>query len=136
MRADGFDGGPRFPAFRAQLLVEDHVWADLRIVEILLPKGPIGKAAPELRRGFLRDRCYAKGLGLSRTANGVTELALKDVLSSDWLPGSLSALYQADGDRLALARSIAVKDHVARLAAIHPSFVSVSEDLRSAVSAN
>ena len=136
VRADGFDGGPRFPAFRAQLLVENQVWADLRVVEILLPKGPIGKAAPELRRGFLRDRCYSKGLGLSRTEGGVTELALKDVLSSDWLPGSLSALYQADGDRLALARSIAVKDHVARLAAIHPSFVSVAEDLRSAVPAN
>ena len=136
VRADGFDGSPRFPAFRAQLLVGDQVWADLRVVEILLPKGPIGKATPEDRRGFLRDRCYANGLGLSRTANGVTELALKDVLSSDWLPGSLSALYQADGDRLALARSIAVKDHVARLAAIHPSFVSVAEGLKSAVPAN
>ena len=39
VRADGFDGGPRFPAFRAQLLVENQVWADLRVVEILLPKG-------------------------------------------------------------------------------------------------
>ena len=136
VRADGFDSSPRFPAFRAQLLVGDQVWADLRVVEILLPKGPIGKATPEDRRGFLRDRCYAEGLGLSRTANGVTELALKDVLSSDWLPGSVSALYQADGDRLALARSIAVKDHVARQAAIHPSFVSVAEDLTSAVPAN
>jgi PfaB family protein len=136
VRADGFDSGPRFPAFRAQLLVEDQVWADLRVVEILLPKGPIGRATPEDRRGFLRDRCYAKGLGLSHTANHVTELALKDVLSSDWLPGSLAALYQADGDRLALARSIAVKDHIARLAAIHPSFVTVSQDLSSAVPAN
>ncbi len=136
VRADGFDGSQRFPAFHAQLLVGDQVWADLRVVEILLPKGPIGKATPEVRCGFLRDRCYAKGLGLSRTANGVTELALKDVLSSDWLPGSLSALYQADRDRLALARSIAIKDHVARLAAIHPSFVSVAEELTSAVPAN
>ncbi len=54
--------GLRHPARSAA----DGVWCQLRLVEVLFPKGPLGSAPPAARRAFLRDRRFVPGLRLSR----------------------------------------------------------------------
>jgi 3-hydroxymyristoyl/3-hydroxydecanoyl-(acyl carrier protein) dehydratase len=134
-RFAGFDGdGRSHPVFDVQLSRADRVLASIRLVEVLLPKGPLGSAPPADRRAFLRDRCYAGGLGLSTTERGVTRLAAEAVDQSDWLVGTIAHTYALPAgvggrDRLA---EIAVRDHVARELRLHPSEIAVSPDLRSA----
>ena len=134
-RFAGFDGGDRrFPTVDVQIVKDGRVLVALRLVEVLMPTGAFGAAAPAERRTFLRDRAYTGALGLSTTAAGVTRLTLADVQQCDWLVGTVAQAYGLPAgargrDHLA---EIAVKDHVARTAAVHPSVVEVSADLRSA----
>ncbi|WP_405868549.1 beta-ketoacyl synthase N-terminal-like domain-containing protein [Streptomyces sp. NBC_00005] len=131
-RFAGFDGDDRrLPMFDVQLSCADGLLVTFRLVEILLPKGRIATADPLLRRAFLRDRRYADGIGLSVTEDGVTRLAAEDVDRFDWLPGTVAEAYALPpGSRTRddLAR-IAVKDHIARQARVHPSAVTIAPDL-------
>lgn len=111
------------PVFDVQLQRHGRVLVAFRLVDVLLPKGRLGSAEPALRRAFLRDRRYADGLGLSVTENGVTRLTTADVDECDWLTGTVAAVYGlppgARGrDHL---EEIAARDHLARLAHVHPS---------------
>jgi hypothetical protein len=134
-RFAGFDGGDRrFPVVDLQLVRDGRVLVALRLVEVLMPTGSFGAAAPAQRRAFLRDRTYADGLGLSTTDAGVTRLAVADVEQCDWLTGTVASAYGLPAGargRDHLAR-IAVRDHVARLAEVHPSTVRVDDDPRTA----
>jgi 1-acyl-sn-glycerol-3-phosphate acyltransferase len=133
-RLGGFDGSdPRFPCIDLQLIAEGRIWAELRLVEVLLPKGSIGQAAPESRMAFLRDQRYVPGVGLSRVVDGVTRLRASEVAAVDWLPGNVARIYALSGG-IAPAIEIAIKEHVAPVAEIHPSRIIVSEE--SAVAAN
>jgi 1-acyl-sn-glycerol-3-phosphate acyltransferase len=116
VRFDGLDG-PRHPAFQIRLLDGDRVWASMRLVEIAMPKGPIGAADPASRRGFLEGEA-GTGVSLSRVGR-TTSLTPGDVLRSDWLPGTMSAVY---GTRDPVR--IAVQEHVAGLTGVHPSAVT------------
>jgi hypothetical protein len=134
-RFAGFDGDDRrFPVVDLQLSRDGRVLVALRLVEVLMPTGTFGAAAPAERRAFLRDRAYAGGLGVSTTEAGVTRLTEAEVEQCDWLPGTVAQTYAlpvgARGrDHLA---AIAARDHVARLARVHPSAVRLSDDLRTA----
>ena len=132
VRFDGMDHG-RLPAFRIQLFQGDVLWADLRSLHALFPKGPVGSAGRLARRAFLRDRIADPSLSLSRFEDGVTRLRIEDVRQSDWLPGTVAAFYRAKGSQAELATQVAIKEHVARLTATHPSRVNVAGDLQSAV---
>ncbi|MFD8496444.1 beta-ketoacyl synthase N-terminal-like domain-containing protein [Amycolatopsis sp. NPDC059657] len=127
-RFAGLDG--RFPLIDLQLIAGGRVLVAMRLVEVLMPTGSFGTAAPEHRRAFLRDRTYVDGLGLSRTKAGSTTLTLSDVEQCDWLVGTVAQVYglppSARGrDHLV---QIAVRDHVARQARVHPSAVDLGED--------
>ncbi len=125
-RFDGF-AAERQPRFHLQAFAGDAMWLDLKLVEILLPKGPIGSAQPQRRLAFLKDRQPADGLGLSETTDGVTTLRSADIATSDWLPGTVARVYGIEeGD---LLPQIAVADHVGRLAEVHPSTVSFANGL-------
>jgi 3-oxoacyl-(acyl-carrier-protein) synthase/3-hydroxymyristoyl/3-hydroxydecanoyl-(acyl carrier protein) dehydratase/1-acyl-sn-glycerol-3-phosphate acyltransferase len=100
-----------------------HVCADLSLVEVLLPKGPIGMAAPRDREAFLRDGQFRAGVGLSRTQGQTTRLEVRDVALSNWLPGTVERVYATVTSDV--AAEIAVKDHVAARAHVHPSHVVV-----------
>jgi 3-hydroxymyristoyl/3-hydroxydecanoyl-(acyl carrier protein) dehydratase/1-acyl-sn-glycerol-3-phosphate acyltransferase len=100
-----------------------RVCADLSLVEVLLPKGPIGMAAPRDREAFLRDAQWREGVGLSRTEGGTTRLEVRDVALSNWLPGTVERVYATVTSDV--AAEIAVKDHVASRARVHPSRVVV-----------
>ncbi len=123
-RFAGFDGDPRFPAFDVQLLDGDRCLVSMRLVEILMPKGPLGVAPPELRRAFLRDRAFVPELSLSQREGDETRLSDRVVAQSDWLPGTVTRIYGLDGakDRTA---DIAIKEHVAAQARCHPSAVEL-----------
>ncbi|OLE26902.1 MAG: hypothetical protein AUG44_11595 [Actinobacteria bacterium 13_1_20CM_3_71_11] len=130
-RFAGFaDAGHRFPMVDLQLVRDGRVLVALRLVEVLMPTGAFGAAEPAARRAFLRDRAYVDGLGLSRTEDRVTRLSYEDVQRCDWLAGTVASAYGLPAgargvDHLA---TIAVKDHVARATAVHPSTVDASLD--------
>ena len=119
-RYDGF-AADRQPRIKLQAVAGEQVICELDLVEILLPKGPIGEANRSRRLDFLRDRKPANGLGLSTTKDGDTHVDLATIKGSDWLPGTVKALYNTDESDL--VTQIAVKDHVARLADVHPGTV-------------
>jgi len=119
----------RFPVFRMQLRTEDRVVADMRLKEVALPKGPLGSAPPVQRRTFLQDREPVPGLALSERGfreDGGDETVLKPstVKESDWLPGTVRAVYGSDAEDFdALCRDVAIKDHVGSFSGVHPSEV-------------
>ena len=117
-RFDGFLGGPDHPAFKLQLIAGGQVWVQLRLVEATFPKGPLGEAEPLARRAFLRDGAFVDGLRLSRHADGETRLSAAEVDATDWLPGTVGALY---GSRD--IADIAVKEHLAAEQGVHPGAV-------------
>lgn len=97
---------------------------DLILVEVLLPKGPIGAASPSDRAAFLQG-AFRPGVALSQPLeDGTTRLLLRDIAVSNWLPGTLERVYRlpAGAD---LPSEIAERDHVARLAGCHPRHVRV-----------
>ncbi|MBN8616319.1 MAG: polyketide synthase dehydratase domain-containing protein [Deltaproteobacteria bacterium] len=113
---------------RLVLLHADRVVADLHLVEVLLPKGPIGLAAAPDREAFLRDAQFRGGVGLSHTEKGrsggdTTRLEIRDVALSNWLPGTVERVYALTSSDV--TAEIAVKDHVASRAQVHPSRVVV-----------
>ncbi|MBN2497685.1 MAG: polyketide synthase dehydratase domain-containing protein [Deltaproteobacteria bacterium] len=116
-RFDGFFGSVDYPAFRVQIIEPGgKVWASFRQVEACFTKGPLGRAEPEARMAFLRDRAYAAGISLARTdAEGATRLTEAEVDAMDWFPGTVEAVY---GTRD--LRRLAIKDHLAREMEIHP----------------
>ncbi|AUX42373.1 polyketide synthase [Sorangium cellulosum] len=134
VRFAGFDGEPRLPMFDVQLLVDGAVRAALTLVEILLPKGPFARASRAERLAFLRDRRFVPGIRLSRGEGESTVAAPEDVKPVDWLPGNVERIYGAapGGDLLA---EVAVRDHVAHRALVHPSAVRPAADLASATTA-
>ncbi|MBN2357802.1 MAG: polyketide synthase dehydratase domain-containing protein, partial [Deltaproteobacteria bacterium] len=118
VRCDGFYTDPLFPRFRIQLSDRRGVWAEMRLVEACFPKGALGRAEPALRRAFLRDHCFVPGLALSAVGDQETRLVVDDVQRSDWLPGTVAAVYgSADPE------AIALKDHLAAQVGVHPRWI-------------
>jgi hypothetical protein len=105
------------------------VWAEIRLREVLLPKGRLGMRSGLDRVRFLRDREYVAGMSLSRIDGEVTRLSDEEVTATDWLPGTVSALYGSSD-----AARIAVLEHVGRRAHVHPSRIRI--DGRTATAAN
>ncbi|MEZ4319045.1 MAG: beta-ketoacyl synthase N-terminal-like domain-containing protein [Myxococcota bacterium] len=112
----------RFPASRFQLIAGGVVWADGELVEICMPKGPLGVVPPLERRAFLRDAQFVRGVGLSDVSEPGVAVATGDaVRATDWLPGTVNAVYGLKTmDRV---REIAKKDAIAQVLEVHPSAV-------------
>ena len=118
VRQQPFLGSPDYPVFLVQLIGPDGVWCQLRLVESCFPKGPLGSADPASRRAFLRDRAPVEGLRLSRAEEGVTLLTDAEVAATDWLPGTVAAVY---GSRE--TEAIARAEHAAAAHSLHPGRV-------------
>ena len=117
-----------FPTFHVQLIAPRRgsgqaggaVWADLRVREVLLPKGRLGSASGLDRVAFLRERRHVPGVSLSRIDGERTRLSPEEVAATDWLPGTVAALFGS-----ADAEQIVAREHVARQAAEHPSRIRI-----------
>lgn len=125
-RFAGFDGGAEIlPTFDVQVFDGDQLLLAYRLVEVLVPLGPLAGLGARERAAFLRDRAYVAGAGLSTCEEGVTRLGVADLEALEWFPGTVAHLYNLTpgADRLT---EVAVRDHVARLAKVHPSDVVVT----------
>lgn len=131
VRFAGFDGGQRFPAFRIQLLSQGRVWAELRLIEVLVPMGRHGHDRHK-QIAFLRDHQFLPGVGLSRFEGQLTHLNTTEVKERDWLRGGVSHCYGVSGDLQKMTIQAVIKDHVAQQAGVHPSTVSLDPDGESA----
>jgi len=117
-RFAGFAGAPDLPVFHLQLIHRGRVWADLELVEGCFPKGPLGAAPPKSRRAFLRDRVFVPGLGLATHGGDETVLDAEALDRSDWLPGTVAAVYGTRDPEL-----VAVKEHLAGEHRLHPGLL-------------
>lgn len=127
-RFAGFDGDVEIlPRFDVQVFDGERLLLAYRLVEVLVPLGPLAGLGSRERAAFLRDRVYVPGASLSThgDADGVTRLRVEDVEALEWFPGTVAGLYNLPpgADRLA---EVAVRDHVARLAKVHPSALHVT----------
>ncbi len=121
VRPDGFMGTADYPAFKIQLIDENGVWCQLKLVEACFPKGKLGSLDPITRQDFLKNlEVPATGEipSLSTTKDGVTTLNEADVKATDWLPGTVAALYGTTD-----IAEIATKEHIAATQHIHPGLL-------------
>jgi len=131
----GLEDG-RFPRFALQAVdrARGALWVSAVLREVLFPKGPIGMADPGERRQFLLHREPVAGLGLSTVDGESTTVTAAAVKQSDWLPGTVAALYRSDATGEDLLRDVAAGDHVARLGGVHPGTVRLDEVGTTAIS--
>lgn len=134
VRFAGFDAGDReLPLVDLQLCRGERVLLACRVVLRLVPPVRSGELPPARVRAFARDREYVPECLLSTREGEVTVLRRSDVEASDFVPGTIAALYGLpsrwrDGNPLAI---IAAKEHVARSMAVHPCTVEVDDELRA-----
>lgn len=132
-RFAGVQPGGRFVAIDLQLIQGAVVLAELRLIEALFPKGPLGRMAPAERAAFLRDRAFVDGAGLGVPADGARAVSVERAAlrQSDWLPGTIPSLYaltleeRASEDSALVA--VAAREALARALAVHPAEVIVRD---------
>lgn len=98
----------------------DTCIAFILLEEVLLPKGPIGRLAPADRRAFLEGQ-PVPGAGLSTRVGDSFELGASTVKASDWLPGTVAAVYGSDDPR-----EVASRDAAAAVLGGHPGTVRIA----------
>ncbi|MFT4704458.1 MAG: 3-hydroxymyristoyl/3-hydroxydecanoyl-(acyl carrier protein) dehydratase, partial [Bradymonadia bacterium] len=122
VRTAGTLGSSDYPMFRIQLIVGNDVWCEIRLVESVFPKGPLGSASPTPRQRFLRDLSFEPDVRLSRvleSEGGPTSvLEDADVAGSNWFPGTIDALYGTED-----TASIAEQEHLAAAHGVHPRWM-------------
>ena len=125
----GFDDGDdRLPIVDLWLSVAGKPWAQFRLAEILLDKGPLAEASGPQRRAFVAERKGVPGLSLSdRLSHGVVTLDSARAATQEWFKGTLAVLYDTASQGESQIVDIAIKEAVADAAhgAIHPSQVHI-----------
>lgn len=118
VRPAGTLGSPDLPIFEIELSTSQGLWARMVLVESCFPKGPLGMAEPSSRMAFLRDRRFVPGLRLSREQDGASLLSQAEVQATDWLPGTVQAVFGSTDPA-----TIAQREHLAHEVGVHPSHV-------------
>lgn len=121
VRPDGFVGTADYPAFKIQLIDENGVWCQMRLVEACFPKGKLGSLEPTVRQAFLRDRLMpldGTTPGLASHDGKTTQLSADDVTNTDWLPGTVQGIYGTTD-----LGQIALKEHLAHTQRLHPALL-------------
>jgi len=122
------DADGRLPVVDLWLSVAGKPWAYVRLVEMLLVKGPLGQVSGRKRRAFLGERRAVPEMSLSdRLDHGVVTLDSARATAQDWFKGTLQAVYDTDSQGDSQIVDIATKEAVADAAhsAIHPSQVRI-----------
>ncbi len=121
----------RLLTFELQGSNDAGVWASLRVVMALLPLGRFGALDPLCMRAYLRDREFVPDALLSYDEQGRTVLRRREVAGVGRPPGALEDLYGIQSPSGDLHTLIAIKEHAARRARVHPCGVLVDADLRT-----
>ncbi|MCK6516165.1 polyketide synthase dehydratase domain-containing protein, partial [Myxococcota bacterium] len=130
-RFAGVQPGGRFVAVDLQLIQGAVVLAELRLIEALFPKGPLGRMAPEDRAAFLRDRAFVEGagLGVERPEGVAVERAA--LRQSDWLPGTIASLYALTPEERvsedSVLAAVAAREALGARLRVHPAEVTVRD---------
>lgn len=117
-----------------ELLVADELYATMTVVLVLMPGGPIGRAAPLARRRFFVDRVYQRELTLAEhLPGGRTRVSARTLREMDWLPGNVDHAFALPPEvRDDPAAQVAAREHVARATDCHPARVEVAVSSESA----
>ncbi len=118
----------RLPKTHLRIIRNGKVLVAFDLIEMLLPKGKLGKANGEIRRAFLRDCCFFPGLALTDTGSEFSVLAREDVKNSDWLPGTVGRIYRIHDSEVDLAREVARKDHAGQILGLHPARIKFDSE--------
>ncbi len=118
----------RFPRTHVRLAQDDKVFMVFDLVEVLMPKGPLGMLSAPERRAFLRDRIFVAGAMLSQADGLGRRLSDADVQASNWLPGTLETLYGASKGNL--TERIAATEFAACSIACHPGSIMIDNRTR------
>jgi 3-hydroxymyristoyl/3-hydroxydecanoyl-(acyl carrier protein) dehydratase len=136
IRFDDYEAGSRFQSMKAQFLVEDRIWAEAELTNVLIDASLMMAVEPSSRWAYLRHRKYVPNVSLSKRHANTTLLSYKQLSTLDWIPDSVASFYNIHADSTMVARISAIKEHVAAQAEMHPAFVEVSDDFKSAKAAN
>lgn len=128
-RFKGFYHHKQFPQFEISVFGNDKIIIILNLVDALFPKGPLGYANPEDRIAFLREKKYVPHMSLSHFQDNSTALTIDKVKESNWLPGSIAALYQISQDLPErMAKYIVIKEHFSHQFKVHPADVVIEQE--------
>jgi acyl transferase domain-containing protein/3-hydroxymyristoyl/3-hydroxydecanoyl-(acyl carrier protein) dehydratase/1-acyl-sn-glycerol-3-phosphate acyltransferase len=104
-----------------------EAWVTMELEQVLVPKGPIGRAPTLLRRPFLTSERPVPAVSLSSHDGPATVLSPRAIIDSSWISGTIAAAYGLEQDPNANdAAIIALKDHGARALGVHPRWVEAT----------
>lgn len=111
------------PVIDLQLILEDRVLLAMRLIDRLFPLGGLADATALARRAFLRDADPADGVGFSRTRDDRPRNRLDPYV--ELAPRNVERIYHLSADIRGDEgiMTIAMKEHIGRLLAVHPSAV-------------
>lgn len=111
-----------------EALIGDTLWARLDLIEKAYPKGPLAALSALERRAFLTGKDTDQPAPLTRFDGTHTRLSPADVISCDWLPGTVSAVWGCGGRTgRDLVKAVAIKEHFARKWGVHPQKIQLDE---------
>ncbi len=133
IRPEGLAAGSGHPQVYVQFIVDGRVWCDLRM-ELALLDGRAFVGVPYSdRRDFMRRRAYHP-IRFSRADGDASAWNIAELAHFQWMPQQLETLFQLpDGltpEQMAL--QITAKEHIAHQLEVHPAFVTIATDHRSA----
>ena len=123
-KLDGNVGG--LPRLRFQWSSEAGVWAEATLLEAPFPLGPIGTAPVLARRRFLAERRFDPAVRLSKKIDDQSVLDIRDIDRSDWLPGTVEAIYGTTAPAELLRREHIAHAVAASGASVHPGSLPAS----------
>jgi 3-hydroxymyristoyl/3-hydroxydecanoyl-(acyl carrier protein) dehydratase len=118
---------PRTIQSEVQVLQDGRVVMEIALVEALVPTSAFERLAPVDRRPFMRERRYTAGFSMAEVGADRTVLELERVTISNWLAGTLEAIYDVAGHPKNLTEAIALKEHFAAKHRLHPAQVRLTE---------
>jgi 1-acyl-sn-glycerol-3-phosphate acyltransferase len=114
-----------FPVTRIWILDGKRQLARFDLTLMLLPKGPFAKIPGKSWKRFLACQGHVSGIGLLTGHEDVRIMKLDDVKTMDWLPGTLSKVYQVPEQENGFFEKIAMKTHAGSCLFLHPSRICI-----------
>lgn len=129
-RFRGFYLNRKLPKVEILMYCENKLWARLDLVLSIFSKGKFVQLSGSERKMFLTNKEYVADIMLSsKNENGNLYLSVDAVKEVDWIPGSLSTLYEIEKtDQIEeITQQILAKEWLAGQMAVHPSEIEIEE---------